>query len=72
KNENVKMIWDVIHQAHFDPFFLRSIAFEMLSSKKKCLIFNQLAGFDVVTDLFFKILNECRKKSCISCKVASN
>ena len=37
-----------------------------------CLIFKQITGFDVVTDLFFKIYDQNGKKSCNSCRVDSN
>ena len=50
--------------------FNASILFE--TPPNNCLIFKQITGFDVVTDLFFENFNLNEKKSCNSSRVDSN
>jgi hypothetical protein len=62
----------MIHQVHFDPLFFCGALLCNAVLEKKCLIFKQITGFDVVTDLFFENFNLNEKKSCNSCRVDSN
>uniref|UniRef100_UPI00292E6B73 hypothetical protein n=1 Tax=Clavibacter michiganensis TaxID=28447 RepID=UPI00292E6B73 len=58
ERKNVKMTGGMIHQVLFNPLFFCGALQMQCCPQKKCLNFEQIACFDVVTDLFLRIFNE--------------